>query len=117
MDTNTKPRIVLEDWPVLPELTRGTRWAKRLERAERMGMFAPIDVRNASSWTSCAIGERYFEGFNGKPQDEAYFNRTGGRHTYGTKQYRLGIEFMAHVAQNRVAEARRVYEEIQKLPK
>lgn len=114
-ETRERPRIELEDWPVLPETTPV--WHRRLLAAEEVGYFTSEDRENVGSWNSCAIGERFYASEFQETRKDNGTVLTGYVHHRSAEHYRLGMEFMKHVQHNHVAQARRVYEEIQRLPR
>ena len=82
-------------------------WNDRFTRAEKTGEFTKKDLRTARSWGSCALGDRLGIGEYGVIEDY--------EDTITKEAYDKGCEFTEHVKHNRIAEAKKSYEEIQKM--
>jgi len=78
-------------------------WAVRLERAEKRGKFLAKDYELASSFLTCAVGEKTHGKFH--VINDIY-----------KPAYRLGMEFYAKVKDQDIPEAKRIYQLIQELP-
>ena len=78
-------------------------WSERLAAAEKRGYFTETEKDYASSWMTCAVGEKY-----NYPRFEEY--------AMSMDEDRLGTEFMYDVTKDNIESARRVYTQIMALP-
>lgn len=97
MQTKTKERPVIEEWPV----TVVPKWRERVHIAAIDGCFTLQDQLEVRKWTSCAIGE-----LNGFPHYE--YPLTVG-------QYEAGTSFMNAVANNDPGAALKILDRIDRL--
>lgn len=82
-------------------------WAKRLEEAEKRGMFTAAETGYASQWTQCAIGEKH-----NWPTEHQF----GFGPERGTPEKQLGVQFMFAIMENNIPLAKSIYQQIQELP-
>jgi hypothetical protein len=89
-------------------------WKKRFKKARKAGHFDSRDIRAASVWNTCAVGETHR-----KIGDYFYHNRFDGGYPppekIFSKIFRLGINFGWAVSCNRIEEAEKLYKQIKAL--
>ena len=89
------------------------KWAGRIARAEKKGKFNSDDKVDSSNWLTCTVGEK---GWGGKIQLECNFKGLSISHVAGTSEaHELGHRFNYAVLKDRISEAKRIHEQIQKL--
>lgn len=95
----TKPKPVIESWPVAPELTG---WMKRIQEAEERGKFTDSDVSMVYAWQSCAVGECFGPDY--------WYD-----HSYDYSIKKEGAHFTMAVTNNNVPLARELFLQIKAL--
>lgn len=80
-------------------------WEKRLLRARKTGVFSFVDKKKVDAWPTCAIGEKFkIKGIKGI-----------GLPKYASDGEILVWDFMDAVKADKVYEAVRLYDKIQRL--
>lgn len=86
-------------------------WSVRLIRARIRGKFTYADQILATSWETCAVGEKH-----GYPGEDVGLNKLRKHHpTLWRSTRERGLEFMSAVGDDRVHDAIYEYLEIRKL--
>ena len=99
------------------------KWAGRIARAEKKGKFNSDDKVDSSNWLTCTVGEKGWGwkiqlecNFKGLSIRECNFKGLSISHVAGTSEaHQLGHRFNYAVLKDRISEAKRIYEQIQKL--
>jgi hypothetical protein len=85
-------------------------WQERLDEAAQRGYFTDDDKICASSWHSCAVGEKH-----GNTKIVDTDSSLGFIPSFFSKDYRLGSDFSCYVRKDNVELAQETYDKIQKL--
>lgn len=91
---------------------RGQRWADRLAAAVKRGKFTKKDVRDASNWSTCAVGEQPRKVTGVTVEVNLMGSRPGDD---GLR--RLGLDFMWAVEHHEVGLAVKHFHAIRRLVK
>lgn len=84
-------------------------WTKRIKKALKVGVFTQEDKDDASSWTTCAVGEvsqRY-------PKVVVVVDEAYDHEPKNGRMEQLGADFYDAVAEDRVRDAAKIFVKIQ----